>query len=58
MNLYTGSSKMLIRIGDLLYTIHSPSAALEPVFDGVLLKSSDDYAFCLSDDDYLTVEEE
>lgn len=58
MNVYIGSSKKLIHVGDLLFTVNSPSAALEPAFDGVVLKSSDGYVFCLADDSYLTVEED
>ena len=56
MNLYIGSSKQIVRIGSSILSISSPSEKVKPVFDGTVLKSSDNYRFRLADDSYLTVE--
>lgn len=56
MNLYIGSSKQIVRIGNSILSISSPSEKVKPVFDGTVLKSFDNYRLCLADDSYLTVE--
>lgn len=58
MNIYVGSYKKSLKLGDSSFMVNSPSSALVPTFNGIVLKTSEGYVLLDSNSVYLTAKED
>lgn len=56
MSVYLGSSKVLVSVGEHTLSLQSPSDIVNPIFQGVLLITSDDNRILDYNDMYLSSE--